>query len=45
MEQNYIELSISVVTLISQTAQDWDRQHQWLCEQLEIFHKSFLTTG
>ena len=21
--------------------QDWDRQHQWLCEQLEIFHRVF----
>ena len=21
--------------------QDWNRQHQWLCEQLEIFHKVF----
>ena len=21
--------------------QDWDRQHQWLCEQLETFHKVF----
>jgi hypothetical protein len=21
--------------------QDWDRQHRWLCDQLEIFHKVF----
>ncbi len=21
--------------------QDWDRQHQWLCEQLETFHRVF----
>ena len=21
--------------------QDWNRQHQWLCEQLEVFHKVF----
>ena len=21
--------------------QDWDRQHQWLCDQLETFHKVF----
>ena len=20
---------------------DWERQHQWLCEQLEIFHAVF----
>ena len=24
-----------------QDGQDWDRQHQWLCEQLETFHKVF----
>ena len=24
-----------------QNRQDWDRQHQWLCEQLETFHKVF----
>ena len=21
--------------------QDWDRQHQWLCDNLEVFHKVF----
>jgi hypothetical protein len=21
--------------------QDWERQHQWLCEKLETFHKIF----
>ena len=38
-EQNYIELSMYDTDLADR--QDWDRQHQWLCEQLEIFHKVF----
>jgi hypothetical protein len=21
--------------------QDWNRQHEWLCDKLEVFHKVF----
>ena len=38
-EQNYIELSMYDTDLADR--QDWDRQHEWLCEQLEAFHNAF----
>lgn len=38
-KQNYISLSRHKVNF--ENRQDWDRQHQWLCEQLETFHKVF----
>ena len=38
-KQSYISLSLSETDL--EDYQDWDRQHQWLCEQLEVFHKVF----
>ena len=37
-KQNYINLSDDADP---KDRHDWDRQHQWLCEQLEIFHKVF----
>ena len=38
-KRDYINLSLEEIDLADR--QDWDRQHQWLCEQLEIFHKVF----
>ena len=38
-KQNYISLSLEDIDL--EDRQDWNRQHQWLCEQLETFHKVF----
>ena len=38
-KQNYISLSLEDIDL--EDRQDWDRQHQWLCEQLEAFHNVF----
>ena len=38
-KQNYISLSLYETDL--EDRQDWDRQHQWLCEQLEAFHNVF----
>ncbi len=38
-EQNYIELSMYDTDL--EDRQDWNRQHQWLCDNLEAFHKVF----
>ena len=36
---SYISLSLAKTDL--EDRQDWNRQHQWLCEQLETFHKVF----
>ena len=38
-KQSYISLSQEEIDL--EDRQDWNRQHQWLCEKLEIFHKVF----
>ena len=38
-ERSEISRSLDEVDL--EDRQDWDRQHQWLCEQLETFHKVF----
>ena len=38
-KQSYISLSLEDTDL--EERQDWNRQHQWLCEQLETFHKIF----
>ena len=38
-KQNYISLSLDDTN--PEDRQDWNRQHQWLCEQLETFHKVF----
>ena len=37
-KRNYISLSEDADP---EDHQDWNRQHQWLCEQLETFHKVF----
>ena len=38
-KQNYISLSLEDTD--PEDHQDWNRQHQWLCEQLEAFHRVF----
>lgn len=38
-ERSEIHLSWYEINL--EDRQDWDRQHGWLCEQLEVFHKVF----
>ena len=38
-KQNYISLSLEDIDL--EDRQDWNRQHRWLCEQLEAFHSVF----
>ena len=38
-KQSYISLSLEEINL--ENRQDWNRQHQWLCDKLEIFHKVF----
>ena len=38
-KQNYISFSLEDIDL--EDRQDWNRQHQWLCEQLETFHSVF----
>ncbi len=38
-KQSYISRSLEEIDL--ENRGDWDSQHQWLCEQLEIFHKVF----
>ena len=38
-KQSYISLSQEEIDL--EDRGDWDRQHKWLCEQLEIFHRVF----
>ena len=38
-KRDYINLSLDETDLKDRG--DWNRQHQWLCEQLEIFHKVF----
>ena len=37
--EHYISLYQRGVDL--ENRQDWDRQHRWLCEQLETFHRVF----
>ena len=38
-ERSEIDLSLYEIDL--EDRQDWNRQHQWLCEQLETFHNVF----
>ena len=38
-KQSYISLSLHETDL--EDRQDWNRQHEWLCEQLETFHRVF----
>ncbi len=38
-KQSYISLFLYETNL--EDRHDWNRQHQWLCEQLETFHKVF----
>ena len=38
-KQSYISLSLEDTD--PEDRQDWNRQHQWLCEKLEAFHKVF----
>ena len=38
-KQNYISLSLYETDL--EDRQDWNRQHEWLCEKLEAFHRVF----
>ena len=35
------EISLSLEDTDLEDRQDWDRQHQWLCQQLEAFHAAF----
>lgn len=39
-KQNYIRFYLRNTDL--EDTEDWKRQHQWLCEQLETFHKVFV---
>lgn len=39
-KQNYIRFYRRNTNL--EETEDWKRQHQWLCEQLETFHKVFV---
>ena len=39
-KENYIYLNCWDIDL--QDRNDWDRQHKWLCEQLETFHSVFV---
>ena len=38
-KQSYISLSLSETD--PEDRQDWNMQHQWLCDKLEIFHRVF----
>ena len=38
-KRSYISLSLEENDL--EDREDWDRQHKWLCERLETFHKVF----
>jgi len=38
-KRNYINLTLEDADL--KDRQDWNRQHRWLCEQLEKFHRVF----
>ena len=38
-QQNYI--GVSLYNTDPEDRENWNRQHGWLCEQLEIFHKVF----
>ena len=40
-KQNYINLSPEEEDTDPEDRQDWNRQHQWLCDKLETFHKVF----
>ena len=35
------ELGLSLYETDLEDRQDWNRQHQWLCDNLEAFHKVF----
>ena len=37
--KSYISLSLEEIDL--EDRGDWERQHEWLCKKLEIFHKVF----
>ena len=37
--QNFIRLHLRNIDL--EDRDDWSRQHQWICEQLETFHRVF----
>ena len=39
-KQNYIRLHLRNTDL--EDTEDWNRQHKWLCEQLETFHSVFV---
>ena len=34
-------ISLSLYDTDPGDRQDWNRQHQWLCDKLEVFHKVF----
>ena len=38
-KRDYINLSLEEIDL--EDHQDWNRQHEWLCDKLEVFHKVF----
>ena len=38
-KQSYISLSLEEIDL--EDRGDWNKQHEWLCKKLEIFHKVF----
>ena len=40
-EKKQSDINLSYETNL-EDYQDWNRQHEWLCEKLEIFHKVFL---
>ncbi len=40
-EQKQSYISLFLYDADPEDLQDWDRQHLWLCEQLEAFHKVF----
>ena len=35
------EINLSQDEIDLEDRSDWDKQHQWLCERLETFHKVF----
>ena len=38
-KRDYINLSLEEIDL--EDHQDWNRQHEWLCDKLEVFHNVF----
>ena len=40
-KQNYIRSFLCNSNTDPANRQDWDKQHEWLCEQLETFYKVF----